>query len=87
MKGEIHMSLANNRPTRPALVIELTGLYDGHDVLAVVSRPGREGTLTRRWNTGRSSRLDAHQAEDVAAWVTQLVNEFITTTTGLQGVL
>lgn len=75
------------RPTRACLVIELQALYDGGGLLAVVSIPGREGTLSRTWTGRPPVAVTEPQASDIKAWLLSLVDEFMVTAIGVQGEL
>lgn len=67
-----------------SLTVEL--LYKpGEGLEAVLSLPGREGTLSRCWKVGRSrSLLSAPQLEDIRAWVDQVVSQWVLTEGGVQ---
>lgn len=80
----------NNRPTIAAhssLVIELEKYKPSGDVQVVISIPGRMGTSRFLYRGGPGSRLDVPTADDLKALVSQLLQDWLVTTDGLQEVL
>lgn len=67
----------NPRPQRRTLCIELSRIYGGSAVLAVISIPGREGTVTRAWEGSPSELVTVPTAEDIKSWVAQTVWDWL----------
>lgn len=67
------------RPERSVLTLELSTLYSGRSVLAVVTLAGREGTLSRTWDGSATGGISVSQLEDIKGWaLTTLENHFLT---------
>lgn len=74
-----------DRPARAGLCIEITQLYGRGDIMAVLSLPGRKGTVTRVWRKGASSvPVTVPTAEDIRSWVAQAVWDWLVTVPGAQ---
>lgn len=69
------------------VAIELQKSSASGDVLLVVSIPGREGTVTHMYRGGVGTGVTAPQAEDIKATVMRLLDDWLLTVEGLQGVL
>lgn len=73
------------RPMSHVIVVEL-GVVEGDDggVQAVISLPGREGTLSRSYVGARGGQLSAPQLDDLRAWIDLTVSNWYYSTLGLQ---
>lgn len=72
---------------RSSLTLEFVAQASG-DLMVVISRPGREGTLTRVWRAAPGcGRLSITQLEDVRSWVAQTMAEWLLLCSGVQEAL
>ena len=64
--------------------MEFSRLYGSGTVLAVLSVPGREGTVSRKWDGRDGLCPDAYAVEDIVAWTAQAVRDWLVTVEGVQ---
>lgn len=81
------MSKSPRSIAHSSLVLEVEKYKPSGDVQLVISIPGRVGTSRFLYRGGPGGRLDVPTAQDLTATVVQILDDFLVTMEGVQGVL